>query len=50
MHPDRPWQPLGDAIKRAPAPAPQPKEIAPGVFQGADGRLHTDLPLPKEKP
>jgi hypothetical protein len=44
-----PWQPLGAPIRPA-SPPPADKRIAPGVLQRPDGRLHTDLPLPKEKP
>ena len=49
LNPER-FQPLGSPIRpAAPPPAPD-KRIAPGVLQRPDGRLHTDLPLPKEKP
>lgn len=45
-----PWKPLGERVL-APAPPPvEPKRIAPGVLQDADGRFHTDLPLPKDAP
>lgn len=49
LHPE-PFQPLGHAIPRATPPAPskpEPKQIAPGVIEGEDGRLRTNLPLPK---
>jgi len=48
LNPER-FQPLGAPIRPA-APPPPDKRVAPGVLQGADGRLRTDLPLPKEKP
>lgn len=48
LNPER-FQPLGAPIRPAPA-APKEREVAPGVIQGTDGRLRTNLPLPKEKP
>jgi hypothetical protein len=37
---------LGSPIKPAAAPAPAPTPIAPGIIQGRDGKLSTDLPEP----
>lgn len=48
LNPER-FQPLGAPIRPA-APAPKEREVAPGVIRGIDGRLRTNLPLPKEKP
>lgn len=46
----KPFQPLGQKVT-PPAPAvPDPKQIAPGVLQRSDGRMYTNLPLPKDKP
>lgn len=45
-----PWRPLGERVVRPAPPAPAPRQVAPGVVQGADGRLYTNLPLPKAKP
>ena len=40
-------QPLGAPTRPAPAPAPAtPKVIGPGIIQGADGRLSTDIAPP----
>lgn len=44
-----PWKPLGAPIRK-PEPPPKAREVAPGVFEGKDGRLYTDIPLPKETP
>lgn len=49
LQPTEPWRPLGERITPAPLP-PKEREVAPGVIEGADGRLRTNLPLPKEKP
>lgn len=49
LNPPEPWRPLGERVKAAPPP-PKEREVAPGVIQGTDGRLRTNLPLPKEKP
>lgn len=43
------WKPLGE---RVPTPtrastAPTSKTVAPGITQSPDGRMSTDLPLPK---
>lgn len=39
--------PLGSPIKPAATPAPAPQKTGtPGVLQGPDGKLHTDLPEP----
>ena len=43
------WQPLGAPIRKPEPPKPW-KRIAPGVLEDEQGRLHTDIPLPKEKP
>ena len=45
-----PFQPLGQKVTPPAHPAPKPRQIAPGIEQGPDGRLRTNLPLPKEKP
>lgn len=46
--PPPPWRPLGERVPReAPAPPPKPREVAPGIIKGEDGRLSTNLPLPK---
>lgn len=45
-----PWKPFGETVKAPPPPAPEPKQIAPGILEGADGRLSTNLPLPKGAP
>ena len=52
LHPEPRWQPLGERVVRAPSSPPpaEPKQIAPGVIEGADGRLRTNLPLPKAWP
>lgn len=42
-----PWRPLGEKVTPPAPPAPEPKQIAPGVLQGPDGRLSTNLPIPK---
>jgi hypothetical protein len=40
-------QPLGAPIRPTPAPAPAaPKVIKPGIIQGTDGRLSTDITPP----
>ena len=40
-------QPLGAPTRPAPAPAPTtPTVIRPGIVQGADGRLSTDIAPP----
>lgn len=44
-----PWRPLGEKVVPKAPPAPEPKRIAPGILE-ENGRLRTDLPLPKEKP
>lgn len=44
-----PFQPLGAPIRKPEPPKPW-KEVAPGVFEDENGRLRTNLPLPKEKP
>ena len=42
---------LGEKVRPAPAPRPQPAPPAtPGVHRDADGRLYTNLPLPKCDP
>ena len=46
LNPER-FQPLGPKVTPPAPPAPAPKQIAPGVVQDADGRLRTNLPLPK---
>jgi hypothetical protein len=46
LNPER-FQPFGPKVMPPPPPAPQPKRVAPGIVQGEDGRLRTDLPLPK---
>ena len=44
----RPFQPLGQRVTpQTVAPEPAPKQVAPGIVQGSDGRLYTNLPLPK---
>ncbi len=50
-----PWKPLGEKVaKPAPAPAsPVWKQVpgaAKGIEEGADGKLRTNLPLPKGQP
>ena len=50
LNPAPPWQPLGERVTPPPLPAADPKRIAPGIVEAADGRMHTDLPLPKDKP
>ncbi len=49
LNPDR-MQPLGPPIRKPAAPAPAPQTVAPGIVRDPDGRLRTNLPLPKEKP
>lgn len=46
----QPFQPLGQKVTPSPPPAPDPKQIAPGVLQRTDGKLYTNLPLPKDRP
>lgn len=46
----RPFQPLGQRITPSSPPAAKPAQIAPGILRGPDGRLSTNLPLPKDKP
>jgi hypothetical protein len=46
LNPER-FQPLGPKVAPPPPRAPQPKQIAPGIVRNPDGRLHTNLPLPK---
>lgn len=46
LNPER-FQPLGEKVQRPAPPPPEPKQVAPGVIKGADGRLSTNLPLPK---
>jgi hypothetical protein len=45
-----PWQPLGERVQKttpaSPAPAQAPG-AAPGILRGPDGKLRTNLPLPK---
>lgn len=41
---------LPTPVAKSPAPAPKPKEVSPGIFQGTDGRLSTNVPLPKFAP
>lgn len=43
------FQPLGAPIRKSESPKPW-KRIAPGVLEDENGRLRTDIPLPKEKP
>jgi hypothetical protein len=43
-----PWKPLGERLSK-PVKPPEDKEVAPGVWRRPDGRLYTDIPLPKEK-
>lgn len=49
-----PWRPLGHPIAKpseaAPAPAPTPLPGAPHIERGPDGKLSTNLPLPKGPP
>lgn len=49
-----PFQPLGHPIekhsKMAPAPGPAPLPGSPGIERAPDGKLSTNLPLPKEAP
>lgn len=47
LNPEPPWKPLGEKVTPPAPPAPEPKCIAPGVVQDKDGRMRTDLPLPK---
>ena len=46
----QPFRPLGPKVTPPAPPKPDEKRIAPGVVEGADGRWHTDLPLPKDTP
>lgn len=49
----QPWRPLGEKVQKAPdqkKPADKPLVHAPGIVQGPDGRLKTDLPKPKGMP
>jgi hypothetical protein len=46
----RPFQPLGQRVTPAAPRTVDPRQIAPGILQDADGRLSTNLPLPKDKP
>jgi hypothetical protein len=40
-------QPLGAAIPKPEPMRPEPREVAPNVYQGTDGRLYTkDRPAP----
>ncbi len=45
----QPFRPLGERVTRpAPAaPAQGPVQQAPGVLRDPDGKLRTNLPLPK---
>lgn len=46
-----PFRPFGPKVTPRPPPAaPEPKQIAPGILEGPDGRLRTNLPLPKGAP
>ena len=45
--PAPPWRPLGPAVPRPAPPPPSSREVAPGIVKGDDGRLKTNLPLPK---
>ena len=48
--PDAP-APLGPATSHPSAPpAKPPKQIAPGVFEGPDGKFYTNLPSQPEPP
>jgi len=47
LQPTERWRPLGDKVTPPAPPPPKPKEIAPGVIVGDDGRFRTNLPLPK---
>ena len=42
--PDLP-APLGAPLPSPPAPAKSPKCIAPGVFEGLDGKFYTEFPI-----
>ena len=46
----QPFQPLGQKVTPPAPPASAPKQIAPGILEGPDGRLSTNLPLPKAQP
>ena len=47
--PDTP-APLGPADPPPVPPAKPPKQIAPGIFEGPDGKFYTKLPTPPEPP
>lgn len=50
LHPE-PWRPLGEKVTPPAPPAAAPAQVAPGVMRDpATGKLHTNLPLPKDKP
>lgn len=40
------FEPLGSPIRKPEPPKPW-KEVAPGVLEDENGRLRTNLPLPK---
>jgi hypothetical protein len=47
-----PLPPPGERVVKAPTPFPRRpanETVAPGIVRGPDGKLHTDLPLPKNK-
>lgn len=45
------FQPLGQKVTPQAPPAAAPAQrVAPGIMRRPDGRLYTDLPLPKDKP
>lgn len=42
-------QPLGAPIRPAPAAPAAPREIKPGIVQGADGKLSTNIAPPEQR-
>jgi hypothetical protein len=38
---------LGEKVQSPAQPKPSDAHVAPNIVRGADGRLRTDLPLPK---